>query len=99
MSRTGRVWLAFVCLGTLVLVLIALPLWVMTAPAIPYSAMDKLHLGMSDGEVEALLGTPDDISVPPKDGRTQWRYERGTWAIYYIKLDADGRLVDHWHDF
>lgn len=73
-------------------------MWVMTAPAIPYSEMDRLHVGMTDAEVRDLLGEPESI-FPHDDGGKQWVFSRMTWAGYYVEFDPGGRIARHWHDY
>lgn len=53
-----------------------------------------LHLGITDQEVAALLGEPDQRS------RTQWRYNLGAcsglgidYDLLYLTFDAQGRLL------
>jgi len=72
--------------------------YVMTMPAISYSKMERLRSGMTAAEVRDLLGEPDNV-LEQSGGREQWRYCPGTWAMYYIELDADGRITKHWHDY
>ena len=98
-NRSYRILVAVLLFfGLLTAVFFVGTAWVMKAPAIPYSRMERMHDGMSAAEVRQLLGEPDDIRAG-SSGEEVWSYDRHTWAIYYVVFGTDGKVARHWHDF
>jgi outer membrane protein assembly factor BamE (lipoprotein component of BamABCDE complex) len=89
-----------VCLAGVVgfAALVGCSIWCMQAPAIPYSTMDKLRIGMNRNEVVALLGEPGS-KFAESDGSQRWVYSRMTWAMYKVWVGSDGTVVRLEHDF
>jgi hypothetical protein len=47
--------------------------WCAQSPAIPQRELDKLRLGMTSGEIVALLGKPREVRRSPEN-HVQWIY-------------------------
>jgi len=72
--------------------------WCMNAPAIPYSKMEKMRVGMTANEAAELLGQPASRYSEP-NGSERWVYSRHTWAMYKVWIGPDRRVVNFEHDF
>jgi len=105
MAETFNRW-CFKKRGAIIVVALVLPVvsyaawstYVMQTPAISNSAMEQLHVGMTSDEVRALLGDPTGIAYTHERNQ-RWVYCPGTWAIYSIEFDANGRITKDWHDY
>jgi hypothetical protein len=72
--------------------------WMMEAPALPYSSMASIQPGMTCDEVRELLGAPKAVNLN-EDGSETWVYHRNTWAVFFIYFSPDGVVDEAVHDF
>jgi outer membrane protein assembly factor BamE (lipoprotein component of BamABCDE complex) len=88
-------------LSTLLLLAIAVMAagaWCMQAPAIAYSKMQQMRVGMTENEVTVLLGTPGS-RFWESSGLERWAYSRHTWATFNVWIGPDRTVVKFEHDF
>ncbi|MCA9239517.1 MAG: outer membrane protein assembly factor BamE [Planctomycetales bacterium] len=71
--------------------------YVMNAHEVRESSLKRLAIGMSETQVESILGKPSAVERPA-DGNTRWRYSGATWCIVSLEYSADGQLSAITHD-
>jgi outer membrane protein assembly factor BamE (lipoprotein component of BamABCDE complex) len=102
----GQVMKRLLLAGSAVLTLMAITLlavvgagaWCMFAPAIPYSKMEQMRVGMAANDVTDLLGTPES-RFSQGAGAEEWVYSRHTWAMYKVWIGPDRTVLNFEHDF
>jgi hypothetical protein len=70
----------------------------MLAHSVPSSKLERVHTGLSEERVVALLGKPQSV-FPVPDGRVDFRYDRPwLYCIVNVYLDSSHHVSSVWHD-
>ena len=68
-----------------------------TGPARNDDLFKRVQMGLTEPEVRALLGAPDDNMRYPLSGNTGWGWRYfdawGTWTEFSVTFDAGGHAI------
>ena len=103
MASLFRLVPSFVVIGGFCLILgLGYALWNFEQPPFPLELLQQLDSGMNAGDVQEVLGTPDDVWLrndADGQGYQEWAYQRkGSWPIVYIYFTPDGRFSSSRYD-
>lgn len=73
--------------------------WLTSGHGADLAAVAQIKPGMTQQQVEDLLGQPHSITVGTmsQDGQS-WYFTRWTWCIIGVHFSSDGKVTDVVHD-
>ncbi len=83
--------------GLFFLVVMGLGHWHMSAHGATLDDFERVMAGMTQAEVEAILGRPTSQGTTSR-GTNGWAYTRWTWCMVKITFSEDGTVIASEHD-
>jgi hypothetical protein len=79
--------------------LVSFAAWSCNSPAVDLGALNRLQAGMTKGQVQEILGEPDEeVSTSSTPGSQWWYKHPFKWYALRIDFTEDGTLLRYIHD-
>ena len=97
MALASVILLPWAAVGLFYLVFMGLAHWHMSAHGAALDDFERVMAGMTQAEVEAILGQPTSEGTTSR-GTNGWAYTRWTWCMVTITFSEDGTVIESVHD-
>lgn len=79
--------------------LICFAAWACNSPAVPLGDLNRIQVGMTKDQVQAILGKPDEEYAAHNTPGSHWMY-KNLWKWYALRIDftEDDKVIRYVHD-